>query len=277
MSFEHEVQQFYTVARPIFEQIMGDQWHHGDPDAVAAGLPRRRACEMLEERIVGLTGLAAGGKALDFGSGIGGPTLHMAKVSKASFVGVCNNDVLTQAARKKATELGLSDRVEFKTLDDTQYKNLPYPDNTFDAATFFESPCHIPDKAALFRELARVIKPGGRLAGIDWLQRPFGEYQTEEQIMQFMGPLNEAGYFPWHGTLEGYVKMMKDAGLEVPVARDLFAGVKCWTSVQEQETPQWLSTTGPEAQRFADAERAMTAAREAGVFTVGMWVARKPA
>src|SRR5262245_22341723 len=116
MSHENKVQKFYDKARHFYQKIMGDRWHHADPDAVAAGLPRLRGCEIIEERLVALTGLAAGGKALDFGSGIGGPTLHMAGVSSASFVGVTNNERLNQTAREKAAQLGLSERVAFLTI-----------------------------------------------------------------------------------------------------------------------------------------------------------------
>lgn len=277
MNYEHRVQEFYDSALHCYQAIMGDRWHHGDPDALAVGLPRLRACEILEERIVALTGLRAGGRAIDFGCGIGGPTLHMSKVTSASFVGVSNNERLNTIARDKAQKLGMSNDVTFSTLDDLGYKNLPFPDGSFDAATFYESVCHVPDKAALFAELARVLKPGGRLGGMDWIQRPFGEHQTDDQIMQFMGPVNEAISIPWHGTVESYKQLMEQAGLEVRVAQDLYPGVRCWSTVQDDETPAWETYQGPEQQMFRRGEEALAAARRAGVFTIGMWVAVKPA
>jgi tocopherol O-methyltransferase len=276
VNYEHKVQEFYDNALHCYAKIMGDRWHHADPDAMAVGLPRLRGCEILEERIVALTGLGPGGRALDFGSGIGGPTIHMATVSSASFVGVCNNERLNETARDKAARLSLSGQVSFETLDDVGYKNLPFTDGTFDAATFYESVCHIPDKAALFRELARVLKPGGRLGGMDWIQRPFGEHQTDAEILRFMEPINDAISIPWHGTVESYRRMMEEAGLEVAIARDLYAGVKCWSPVQDDETPAWASYEGPEQQMFRKGEEALAAARRAGVFTVGMWIAIKP-
>ena len=50
MTYEHRVQQFYDSALHCYQQIMGDRWHHADPDALAVGLPRLRGCELLEER-----------------------------------------------------------------------------------------------------------------------------------------------------------------------------------------------------------------------------------
>lgn len=276
MSHEHKVQEFYDSALHAYQKTMGDRWHHGDPEAEAKGLSILEACRVLEEKLVTLSGLKAGDRALDFGSGIGGPTLHMAKVSSATFVGVTNNERLNQKAREKAAEVGLADKVSFLTLDDLGYQNLPFADGTFDVATFYESVCHLSDKAALFRELARVLKPGGRLVGIDWLQRPFGEHQTDEQIMKFMGPVNQHICIPHHGTVQSYKQMMEDASLKVLVARDMFEGVKCWGSTPDDERPLWLNYEGPAADVFHNGKKALDDAREAGVFTVGMFSAAKP-
>jgi tocopherol O-methyltransferase len=274
VSHEHKVQQYYNNALPCYLQIMGDRWHHGDPDAVAAGLTRVRACEILEERMAELAGLDSTKKVLDFGCGVGGPTLHMAKISGASIVGVTNNERVIQTASENAKQAGLSDKVSFMTLEDTGYQNLPFPDNTFDAITFYESVCHLSDKARAFTEFARVLKPNGRLVGLDWLQRPFEENQTEMQILKFMEPVNRLIFIPWHGTVEGYKKMMEDAGLEVFIARDLYPGVKCWT-FQDEEAPEWSMYDGPESETFREGEKALVAAREAGVFSIGIWVAGK--
>jgi tocopherol O-methyltransferase len=122
----------------------------------------------------------------------------------------------------------------------------------------------------------RILKPGHRLVGIDWLQRAFGENQTEERIMKFMGPVNDLICIPWHGTVAGYKQMIEEAGFQVLVAKDLFEGVKCWGSTPTQERPQWLSYEGPAAERFRQGKVALDAAREAGVFTVGMFAAVKP-
>lgn len=276
-SYEHRVQEFYDSALHCYQKIMGDRWHHADPDALAAGLPRLRGCEILEERIAALCGLGAGDRALDFGSGIGGPTLHMARVTGATFVGVSNNERLNQLARAKAALAGLAGRVTFHTLDDLGYKALPFPDGAFRAITFFESVCHVPDKPALFRELARVLAPGGRLGGMDWIQRPFGAYRTDAEIARFIQPINDAISIPAHGTVAGYAAQLEAAGLRIAIARDLYDRVLCWSTVQDDETPAWTGYEGPEQQMFRRGEEALATARRAGVFSIGMWVAAKPA
>jgi len=276
-TYEHRVQEFYDSALHCYEKIMGDRWHHADPEALAVGLPRLRGCEILEERIASLCGLRPGTRALDFGSGIGGPTLHMARVTGATFVGVSNNERLNETARASADRAGLAGRVTFHTLDDLGYKAMPFPDAAFQAVTFFESVCHVPDKAALFRELARVLAPGGRLGGMDWIQRRFGVYQTDAQIAEIMQPVNDAISIPAHGTVDSYRAHIEAAGLRVAISRDLYDGMLCWSTVQEDETPAWMSYEGPEQQMFRRGEEALANARRAGVFSIGMWVAAKAA
>jgi tocopherol O-methyltransferase len=167
--------------------------------------------------------------------------------------------------------------VSFLTIGDEDYKTLlPFADASFDAVTFYESVCHLPDKAAFFRSAYRILKPGARLVGIDWLQRPFGEHQTEDQIMKFMKPVNDLICIPWHGTLEKYQAMMEEAGFKVTLARDMFGGRECWGSTPNEERPQWLDYEGPDAERFRKGKVALDAARGSGVFTVGMFAATKP-
>jgi tocopherol O-methyltransferase len=201
----------------------------------------------------------------------------MARVTGARFIGVSNNERLNAQAQARAARAGLAGRAAFHTLDDLGYKALPFPDGSFQAVTFFESVCHVPDKPALFRELARVLAPGGRLGGMDWIQRPFGMYQTEAQIARFMQPVNDAIAIPAHGTVASYSADMQDAGLRVAIARDLYDGVLCWSTVQDDETPAWASYEGPEQQMFRRGEEALADARRAGVFSIALWLAAKPA
>jgi tocopherol O-methyltransferase len=280
MTYETRVREFYDTAGHCYETFMGDRWHHGDPEAEARGATFLEACQILERKVASAAGLdgaaARDAWALDFGCGIGGPTLHMAKVTGASFVGVSNNEGLNTRARAKAAEQGLADRVRFLTIGDTDYKNLPFPACSFDAVTFFESVCHLPDKARFFEEVARVLRPGGRVAGTDWIQRPFGPHRTEQEILELMQPVNETICIPAHGTIESYRRLLEASGLRVLVARDIFEGVLCWGSTPEDQRDQWLAYDGPNSEQFRLGKKALDAARAAGVFSAGMFVASKP-
>jgi tocopherol O-methyltransferase len=278
MGHESKVREFYDSAVHCYESIMGHTWHHGDPEAEARGASVLQAAQALEDKVIAASGLRPGERAIDFGSGVGGPTLYMAKATSALFIGLSNNEELNQRARKNAEAAGLTDRTTFLTTGDDDYKTLlAFADGSIDAVIFYESVCHLPDKAAFFKAAYRVLKPGRKLVGVDWLQRPFGAHQTSEQIMAFMRPVNESICIPWHGTLGSYGDMIAGAGFKLEMSRDLFDGVKCWGSTPKEEAPQWHNYEGPAFDTFRRGKLALDAARDSGVFTVGMFVAAKPA
>jgi tocopherol O-methyltransferase len=270
---EAKVREYFDIAGPCFEALVGHTWHHGDPQAEARGCTAVEACRELEDDLIWIAGLRPGDRALDFGSGIGGPTLHMAAFTGASFVGLSNNEWLNQRARYLASALDLDHRVSFLTTGDDDYRTLvAFADGTFDAMTFFESVCYLPDKPAFFRAAHRVLRPGARLVGIDRLQRPFAEYMTETQILKLMTPVNDYSCIPAHGTLVSYRHMLEAAGFVVDVARDMFEGVQC---MPPDDRDDWLAYDGPDAEHLRAGKRTLDMAREAGVFTVGMFVAHK--
>jgi tocopherol O-methyltransferase len=277
MSHERKVKEFYDVATACFESAMGDIWHFGDPEAEARGVSARDAALLLVEQLLAESGLKAGGLALDFGSGVGGTTLHMAKVSGARLVGVTNNELCNQKARALAAERGMVERASFVTVGDTDYKHLPFADASFDAAFFYESVCHVSDKPAFFREMFRVLKPGARLAGLDWLQRPFGDNKTEEQILRYIGPVNEHYCITELGSVASYRGMAERAGFKVKMARDLFEGVLCVGSAPPEHAEGFRTYVGPEQNILRNGKVVLDAARAAGVFTVGTIVAERPA
>lgn len=278
LGHEAKVREYFDVAGPCLEILVGHTWHHGDPGVEARGCTVVEACRQLEDDLIAIAGLRRGHRALDFGSGVGGPTLHMAAFSGASFVGLSNNEWLNQRARTLAATLDLTHRVSFLTTGDEDYRTLvAFGDATFDAITFFESVCHLPDKAAFFRAAFRVLRPGARLVGVDRLQRPFAEHLSEAHIMKLMAPVNEHCCIPGHGTVASYRAMLEGAGFVVEVARDMFQNVQCWGSTPPEDRDAWLTYDGPGSEQIRAGKLALDAARDAGVFTVGMFVAQKPA
>ncbi|GAA2594035.1 hypothetical protein GCM10010399_25840 [Dactylosporangium fulvum] len=280
---EAKVRRFYDDsdggegAGQAYTELMGDVWHHGARDAEENGKTVAEAALIMERRLMDLAGLEAGQRALDFGSGPGGATVQMALMTGAGFVGLSNTETLNQRARQRATAEGLDGQVAFLTIGDHDYRTLAaWPDQTFDAVTFFESVCHLPDKQAFFHAVFRVLKPGGRLIGLDWLQRSWGEYQTDEQIQTITGPVCELIRLAGLGTLDTYAAMMRTAGFDVTHAVDEFEGQLCWGSTPPEDRERWLTYDGPSGELFQDAKRALDAARGAGVFTVGWWAATRP-
>lgn len=104
-----------------------------------------------------LLGPVAGKPVLDVGCGDGSFALELARRG-ADVTGLDSDAVMIAAARQQArtehTQLRL---VEGKA------EALPFPDATFDAVVAVAVLCIIPDVARAIAEMARVLKPRGRL------------------------------------------------------------------------------------------------------------------
>ncbi|MEV4596177.1 methyltransferase domain-containing protein [Amycolatopsis sp. NPDC049253] len=276
---EETVRGYYNAAIDAYAVMMPqDAWHHGDERAHNAGLSSEEAALDMQRQLVAATGITAGDLVLDFGSGVGGAVVNMAEMSGARFVGISNNDALTAKAQRLAASRGLADKAFFHSVGDTEYRTLgAWPDAAFAAITYQESVVHLPDKQAFFNAAFRVLRPGGTLAAVDWIQRPWGEHRSPEQIEAVMAEVNRGFCIPHHATVEQYRDMLVSAGFDVREAVDLFPSGPCWGSTPEEERDKWLTYEGARNDLFHDSKIALDAARAAGVFSVAKLVATKPA
>ena len=96
---------------------------------------------------------------LDLGCGPGGPLTYVAGRTGCRATGVDLSGPAVESARHRAAALGLSGMIETRVanLDDA----LPFPSNTFDAVMSIDVVIHLRDRAATFREVARVLRPSG--------------------------------------------------------------------------------------------------------------------
>ena len=114
-----------------------------------------------------LNGLETEGKRiLDIGCGIGGPAFEMANTFGANVVGIDLEAPLIKRATETATKMGLQDRCKFLTLSTAGA--LDFPNQSFDIVASSGAITQISDKANIFGECYRVLKPGGYLTCYDW-------------------------------------------------------------------------------------------------------------
>lgn len=109
--------------------------------------------------------LGNGRKALEVACGSGGVTCEMARQTGAACVGVDINPQGIEAARARADRDGLSALVSFQAVD--AGGRLPFADASFDALFCNDSINHLPDRAAVFADWHRILRPGGRLLFTD--------------------------------------------------------------------------------------------------------------
>jgi SAM-dependent methyltransferase len=109
--------------------------------------------------------LDAGSRVLEVGCGSGGVTRRMAAETGASAIGVDINPHGIEAASAAAVRDGMASRVAFQVVDAAT--RLPFADASFDAIFCNDAINHLPDRAELFVDWHRVLKPGGRLLFTD--------------------------------------------------------------------------------------------------------------
>ena len=131
-------------------------------DAMSFGIHRLWKRIALEH-----TGLRPGMRALDLASGTGDLAMKMAGMVGARgqvILSDINPNMLAEG-RAKLDNAGILGNVGY-ALADAQY--LPFPSNHFDCVTIGFGLRNVTDKAMALREMARVIKPGGRVVVLEF-------------------------------------------------------------------------------------------------------------
>jgi demethylmenaquinone methyltransferase/2-methoxy-6-polyprenyl-1,4-benzoquinol methylase len=109
--------------------------------------------------------LPVDGVVLDVASGTAGVALQLAARSRARIVGVDLTEEMLRQGRRRVAAAGLGHRV---ALVAGRAERLPFPDGYFDALTFTYLLRYVRDPHATLAELARVLKPGGTMASLEF-------------------------------------------------------------------------------------------------------------
>jgi phosphoethanolamine N-methyltransferase len=148
----------------------------------------------------------AGKRVLDIGCGVGGLDQVLVALGAAHVTAVDVAAPLIALGRQRIAAAGLSDRVDLQVVVPEQ--TLPFADAGFDIVFTKDAWLHVQDKPALLRDVHRVLKPGGQLAGGDWMKGP----EPYSADMIYFIELEGIPYHPT--TLAEYGVMLHEAGFD---------------------------------------------------------------
>jgi demethylmenaquinone methyltransferase/2-methoxy-6-polyprenyl-1,4-benzoquinol methylase len=107
-----------------------------------------------------------GQRILDVATGTGLVAFELARRNGCEVIGLDQSEEMLSGARARlAAHSALSGRVTFLR---GEAERLPFADKEFDALTFTYLLRYVDDRAATMRELARVVRPGGRIGMVEF-------------------------------------------------------------------------------------------------------------
>jgi demethylmenaquinone methyltransferase / 2-methoxy-6-polyprenyl-1,4-benzoquinol methylase len=102
---------------------------------------------------------------LDVATGTAGVAVQLARRTGARVTGIDITEEMLRGGRSAVVEQGLHERI---VLVCGQAERLPFPDAAFDALTFTYLLRYVADPVATIAELARVVRPGGTVASLEF-------------------------------------------------------------------------------------------------------------
>lgn len=110
----------------------------------------------------------SGKRVLDIGCGTGGiDILLINKYRAGHVVGIDVEEPVLVESRRRAAREGLAEHLTYRLVKPGP---VPFADESFDVVFSKDAMIHIADKAALFKDVFRVLTPGGIFVASDWMR-----------------------------------------------------------------------------------------------------------
>ncbi len=200
---KQKIIKHYDVISPYYRSLWGEHIHHGY--WIRGDESKEKAQLQLIEHLAQRANVRHGSDILDIGCGMGASSLHLAKTYRANATGITISQVQVELANKAAAAEHLN--VKFLLMD-AEAMNFQ---NQFDLIWCVESISHFERRKEFFASAAKLLKPGGTLAIIDWFQKA---NLTPSQIRKFIDPI-EKGMLAKLQTMDDYESLLASNRLEI--------------------------------------------------------------
>ncbi len=150
----------------------------------------------------------AGLEVLDWGCGLGGATMTLARdLGAGPVLGIDVDEGNLAHAKANIAAAGLTERIELRLVEPGP---LPLADASFDVVFTQAALCHIDDKAAVLEEYHRVLRPGGSLVGSDWMTGHDGP--LSKAFHDWDEVLRQEGLRFFFKTVQSHVAALEQSG-----------------------------------------------------------------
>lgn len=182
--------------------------------------------------------VSSGDHLLDIGCGLGGPARYLSDRFDCRVTGIDLTEEFCAVARHLTQALGLAGRVAIEQGDALA---MPFEDGSFDGAYSMNVSMNIADKAGLYAEVRRVLRPGAWLVLSELALGPAGhpDYPTPWALTA------ESSFL---STLEETLAGLEAAGFAIVSTRDTVAenlrfGARSRAMVERGEKPPQRAVT----------------------------------
>jgi demethylmenaquinone methyltransferase/2-methoxy-6-polyprenyl-1,4-benzoquinol methylase len=175
---------------------------------------------------------------LDVATGTAAVALELVRQKDCFVIGVDRTPEMLDEGRRRVALAAATRKIKLQEAD---ARELPFEDGQFDALTFTYLLRYVDDPAATLAELARVVKPGGSIAGLEFAVprgawRPLWEVWTRaglpaagrlighgwHEVGSFLNPSIRGFYGRWPEPR--LIAAWREAGIEDVAARRLSLG-----------------------------------------------------
>lgn len=161
----------------------------------------------MNEKVAELAQIKSSDKVLDAGCGFGGSSIWLAEHIGCHVTGITIVPSQITKAEKYAKKYGVAEKATFALED---FSNTSFPDRSFDVIFGIESIVHADSKDAFIKEANRLLKPGGRLAIVEYTLRDAPPLTLEEK--RLIKPWLDGWEMPSLLTVSEYTRLCKKYG-----------------------------------------------------------------